>query len=171
MALFKSGKAKELSKLTGSKVRLIAANGQKNIAKGSAKKQEVNIIPKDSQSRKVVKTYEGGKLISKERQGHDILGRATTVQKKYVDGKKVSVVKRVAGNNIDKKVVKEIGKKTQVSESPAMPKMSSIGTSGYGSKIKQKSMSCGGDSKLLSTGSSIGGNCNKYYRKKKQQKL
>jgi hypothetical protein len=160
MAIFNSGKAKELSKSTKSVARVISSNGQKNVVKGTAKKPDINIIPKASQTRKVIKTYDKGQLVKKEKQGHDILGRPTTKQKTYVDGKVTSVVKRVAGNNKDTKIVREAGKK-QVSKSPAMPKVSSIGVQTQTGKNKRPFLSLAHDN---------AGSCNKFYRKKNKKR-
>lgn len=133
MALFKSTIAKRDSAKSATPVKVVKSNGQNNISKSVSTKKEINIIPKEGQTRKTIKTYQGGQLVKKEKQGHDILGRETTKQKTYSGGKLTSVTKRVAGNNKDIKIVREGGKR-QVSESPAMPKMKSMGTNSSGKK-------------------------------------
>lgn len=158
MAMFKSSKAKEISESNKSKVRVISANGQKNIVNGVAKKADINIIPKYTQEKKTIKTYDSGKLVKKEKQGHDILGRPTTKQKTYVDGKINSVVKRVLGNNKEIKIVKENGKR-QVSKGPATPSLS-----GKGFSAVQKNKFFSPDRKVGST------NCNTVFRKRAKER-
>jgi hypothetical protein len=66
----------------------------------------------------------------------------------------------VAGNNKDTKIVREAGKK-QVSKSPAMPKVSSIGVQTQTGKNKRPFLSLAHDN---------AGSCNKFYRKKNKKR-
>jgi len=82
-------------------VSSVKENGSKSIVKGTtsynseggyysdSKSPGVNRTPEKGQSNKTVRTYEGGKLRSVEKQGTDILGRPKSKVKTYGDDSKV----------------------------------------------------------------------------------
>jgi len=97
-------------------VALVKENGKKNIVIGKlipdvtrysgtrdSEMPSVNGTPKANQSKKVIKTYEGGKLVMKEKQGRDILNRPTVKRKTTGQG---SFIKGMEKKTLTKKGVK-----------------------------------------------------------------
>ena len=60
----------------------------KNSYKGYSQSEmpSINSKPKADQSKKVIKTYQDGKLVRKEKQGKDLLGRPVVKRKTYGEG-------------------------------------------------------------------------------------
>jgi hypothetical protein len=125
MGLFKPGankKAKEISKTnkgpietteyrglnTSSKkvnlpVAVVKEKSKKTIAVGTSKiaTPTVNYEPKMGQNKKIIKSYEGGNLAVKEKQGKDLLGRPVIKTRIYRD---------TEGNPLNRKIKQTLTK-------------------------------------------------------------
>lgn len=73
--------AKELSKKSNEPVSVVKENGSKRIVSSASIKN----TPTEGQPKKSVRTYEGGNILSVEKQGTDILGRPKVKVKTYGD--------------------------------------------------------------------------------------
>ena len=69
-------------------VSIVKESGKKSIVVSPSKssRPSVNATPKAGQPTKTIKTYEAGKLVMKEKQGKDLLGRPVVKTKTYGAG-------------------------------------------------------------------------------------
>lgn len=105
MNLLKKAKEASIKK----KTLLIRDRANKSVvaAEKAKKTSSVNESPKYGQNTKVVKTFDKGEMVRKQKQGKDILGREVTKEKTYKGGKVQTVTKKViASGGVEKSTFK-----------------------------------------------------------------